>query len=481
MTVFSNARFAGFLDGVGFSETFPGLELIGADTKVGSHVGIGLAKFQLQFRPWSSQTLQSTAGMAYPMAFSGLNAAEAMRKLVAAHTTAQLDACPEDPEPSLLRDGRQHFGRVVVLCQDTLLGNAELFEAGVAANPNVDYFVDIRALGGQGVVYSFDPNDADNCELYRKTLGCAEQIPPGMGLPFQTAFLTAAAGVSQVINFAKRWHAPERELANSVYVSANPPWVDSACWTHDAWGDEELEEQELVLFDAPDPLVRVPERFVVLGAGATGSQMCLGLAEMYGEKCPPIEVFDFDTLEGVNGHNTGYEFAQLLERQPKVEALRDLVTRYTGRDVIVPRFEEVEREKLRAGTQSLGPVLILCPDSMEARRLCWEERGSDLHAILDTRMARGGMEYGGIKFVDPSNPVHARRYGTTFAEVGERNAGCAYARQSLRHVASMVVGSALTQLAHFSSFTDWSDDLSHTAQVVTQLPSVTWSRYAANA
>lgn len=481
MTVFSNARFAGFLDGVGFSEAFQGIELLGADTCVGSHVGLGLAKYKVRFRPWSGRTLANTSGMAYPLEYASLNGAEAMKRLVEVHTNAQLEICPETPEPDRLRDGRQHFGRVVVLCQDTLLGNEELFEAGIAANPYIDYFIDVRALGGQGVVYSFDPNDADHCDLYRRTFCTQEQIPKGMQLPYQTAFLTAAAGVSQVINFAKRWHSANRELVNSVYVSTNPCWVESTAWQTDAWGEEEVEEQEIMLQDAPNHLVNVPERFVVLGAGATGSQTCLGLAEMYGACCPPIHVYDFDSLEGVNGHNTAYEFAQLQSAVPKVHALQDLVRRYSGHDVIRPRFEKVESERLRVGDQKLGPVLILCPDSMEARRMCWELRGDDVQAILDTRMAREGMEYGGIKLVNPQNPVHARRYGTTFAEVGERAAGCAYARQSLRHVASMVVGSALAQLASFSSQTAWSDDLFNTAQVVTQLPSVTWSRFVLDA
>ena len=116
----------------------------------------------------------------------------------------------------------------------------------------------------------------------------------------------------------------------------------------------------------------------VIGAGAVGSRIVLSLAKL-GIK--NIRVWDFDTIEEHNIANQLYGNDQIGLH--KVTALHDLVLKNTGTEI------QVCAEKVD-GSQKLGDIVFLNPDTMASRKEIWEKalrygKGT-AQAVFDSRM-----------------------------------------------------------------------------------------------
>lgn len=134
----------------------------------------------------------------------------------------------------------------------------------------------------------------------------------------------------------------------------------------------------------------------VIGVGAVGSRIVLDLAKL-GVK--NIRVWDFDKIEEHNIANQLYGNDQI--GMFKAEALHNLVKANTGTEIKVC----VERVD---GTQELGDVVFLNPDTMAARKEIWEKAlrlgKGKAQAVFDSRM---GADTTRTYWVNPMLRSHA--------------------------------------------------------------------------
>jgi len=98
----------------------------------------------------------------------------------------------------------------------------------------------------------------------------------------------------------------------------------------------------------------------IIGAGASGSYSAMALAKM---GCSDISVYDDDTVEAHNLPNQIY--GRQYEEWFKVEALKDAVMQSEGM--------QLKTFAMKYAAQELGALVISCVDSMEARRMIWEQ------------------------------------------------------------------------------------------------------------
>jgi len=124
------------------------------------------------------------------------------------------------------------------------------------------------------------------------------------------------------------------------------------------------------------PVKVLNEKITIIGAGAIGSFTALTLAKMGFEN---ITVYDDDTIEDENINSQFFRLSDVGRR--KVEALRDLIEDFTGVNIsyFPSRYE---------GGKIKG-IVISAVDSMEARRLIWEEHKDfsiGTRLVIDPRM-----------------------------------------------------------------------------------------------
>ena len=127
----------------------------------------------------------------------------------------------------------------------------------------------------------------------------------------------------------------------------------------------------------------------VIGAGAIGSAVMVGLAKM---GCSDLTVWDDDRLEEINIPSQMCKPA--LVGRPKVEALAELVCELT----------EIEIKKIsrRYSGQYLEGVIIIAVDTMNSRQNVWKriKLNSKIPLLIDTRM---GAEFARIYTIHPMN------------------------------------------------------------------------------
>jgi molybdopterin/thiamine biosynthesis adenylyltransferase len=138
------------------------------------------------------------------------------------------------------------------------------------------------------------------------------------------------------------------------------------------------------------------KRIDVIGAGATGSRMALGLAKL---GVTNIHVWDDDVVESHNVSNQAFGNNHIGSL--KVKASEALIQEQTG-TVISAHVGRVD------GTEPLGPVVFLLVDDMDTRLAIWKaglryKRGVEL--VIETRV---GKNSGRVYTVNPSIPRHVK-------------------------------------------------------------------------
>lgn len=102
-----------------------------------------------------------------------------------------------------------------------------------------------------------------------------------------------------------------------------------------------------------------PKQVEVIGCGAIGSRLVMGLAKLGVEK---IRVWDFDDVEE---HNVANQFfGNQHVGKNKAETIAGLVKEYCGLNI------EANNEKVD-GSQKLSGVVFMCPDTMKSRKEIW--------------------------------------------------------------------------------------------------------------
>jgi len=144
-------------------------------------------------------------------------------------------------------------------------------------------------------------------------------------------------------------------------------------------------------------------RVDVIGVGATGSRIALGLAKLGVQN---IHAWDFDRVEEHNIANQLYGVNDV--GSPKVEALDRLIRQQTGEGITC-------HDERVTGATALGEVVFLLTDTMLSRRRIFEGAvagRSSKKLMIETRM---GVDEGRVYTVEPWSPVQAQRWlGTLY-------------------------------------------------------------------
>jgi len=121
----------------------------------------------------------------------------------------------------------------------------------------------------------------------------------------------------------------------------------------------------------------------LVGAGALGGAILLALVKMGFGVLNRIALWDFDRCALHNLSNQWFRKSHVTLRQPKVEALAEMVAWIGERNL-----EPINERFTGAEERPLGPVVVLAVDSLEERARIWnrlKERG-DVELLIDARM-----------------------------------------------------------------------------------------------
>jgi len=150
-----------------------------------------------------------------------------------------------------------------------------------------------------------------------------------------------------------------------------------------------------------DPRV-FSESVDIIGAGATGSYLALGLAKLGIEK---IRVIDGDVIESHNIANQCYDLEHVGE--PKVSALASVIKRATGCEITA-----VNGFAPACITKPWAPYVFILTDTMSSRKEIFADIESDMttRCVIETRM---GVDVARVYTVDPTMASEVERWTGT--------------------------------------------------------------------
>jgi|ADurb_Gel_03_Slu_FD_contig_101_172936_length_1978_multi_8_in_0_out_0_2 hypothetical protein len=188
------------------------------------------------------------------------------------------------------------------------------------------------------------------------------------------------------------------------------------------------------------------DRVDIIGAGATGSYLALGLAKLGVEH---IRVIDGDVVAEHNIANQCFEQCHI--GQAKVAALADVIKRATGCEIdTVMGFAPGDVEKPWA------PYVFLLTDTMASRKTIM----ADIEAELDTRCVietRMGADLARVYVVNPAMPSEVERWSSTLVSDDDAEASPCGATTTVGPTVYTLAGIALWQ---FIRYHGWSLDAS---------------------
>jgi molybdopterin/thiamine biosynthesis adenylyltransferase len=153
----------------------------------------------------------------------------------------------------------------------------------------------------------------------------------------------------------------------------------------------------------------------VIGAGSTGSFITLNLAKLGFEH---LTVFDDDKVEEHNIPNQFYRLKDVEEL--KVFALGKIIEEFTG-TVITSVPEKISDTFKLTDDVDLDSLVVLCTDTMESRKLVYNQIKDLPIKMLDTRLGGEGYQ---IYYVDLSDDAQKLAYESTLnAETVEAPCG----------------------------------------------------------
>jgi hypothetical protein len=140
-----------------------------------------------------------------------------------------------------------------------------------------------------------------------------------------------------------------------------------------------------------DPYAFGEQRVDIIGCGATGSRVAIGLAKL---GLRNLHCWDFDMIEGHNVPNQAFGIDDI--GKPKVEALRDMILRQT-------EIQITAHNEAYAGQQDLGSIVFLLTDTMKSRGEIWESSikyHPYVKLMIETRM---GADQARVFAINPND------------------------------------------------------------------------------
>lgn len=142
------------------------------------------------------------------------------------------------------------------------------------------------------------------------------------------------------------------------------------------------------------------EKINIIGCGAVGSNLALTLAKMGATQ---FELWDLDVVEAHNLPNQAFELKHIA--QPKVEALKEVLTRFNP-DItcnVHQSFFTTENKK------DLEGVVVIATDSMKSRAEIYETFYVNplVEHVFEIRL---GFDYGELNIVDNMNPTQCENW-----------------------------------------------------------------------
>lgn len=178
-------------------------------------------------------------------------------------------------------------------------------------------------------------------------------------------------------------------------------------------------------------------RIDIVGVGATGSRIALGLAKL---GIREIHLWDDDKVEA---HNIANQAFGLLDiGKLKVDAMKAIIKRDTGIDVTVHPVKVT-------GNEPLGEVVFLLTDSLASRKAIFTA-GIKLKIrtklLIETRM---GAEQGNVYVINPMKMPEVRGYEATLTkEVAVKRSECGTA-VTIGSTAEFISGLAVSQFVRW--------------------------------
>lgn len=168
----------------------------------------------------------------------------------------------------------------------------------------------------------------------------------------------------------------------------------------------------------------------IIGVGATGSRIALGLAKLGIQN---ISVWDPDTVAEHNIPNQAFRLRDIGDS--KVGALYGLISEATG-TLIVPKQEAVD------GSQKLSGIVFVLTDTMSSRKQIWERSlrfNLQVKLMVETRMGADSLR---VYAINPFRPAHVKAWEATLYDDSEAEVSACGASISVGATAETVSGLA---------------------------------------
>jgi len=180
----------------------------------------------------------------------------------------------------------------------------------------------------------------------------------------------------------------------------------------------------------------------VIGCGATGSRVVLGLAKLGIEN---ITVYDGDVVEQHNIANQAFGSKHI--GMPKAEAIASIVKEYVDVEITAkPEFLTEDTE------EDLGNYVFLLTDTMKSRKEIWESHvkfKSHISGMIETRM---GVMEGHVYCVNPLDPEETEAWENTLVDDDDTTESACGASISVGPTAEALSGIAQVQLVRYHNW-----------------------------
>ncbi len=206
------------------------------------------------------------------------------------------------------------------------------------------------------------------------------------------------------------------------------------------------------------------KRVDVIGCGATGSRIVLGLAKLGVEN---IHVWDFDKVEEHNVANQAFGLGDVGFL--KTDALAALVKATTGAE-ITAHSEKVD------GTQALGEIVFILTDTMASRKEIWDgalKFKLRTSLLVETRM---GADSGRVYSLNPNRSGQIKAYEQTLYADEEAEVSACGASVSVGPTAEVIAGLAVWQMIRWFSIEQGGDDEIDNEIIISLRPAMMISR-----
>ena len=172
----------------------------------------------------------------------------------------------------------------------------------------------------------------------------------------------------------------------------------------------------------------------IIGAGATGSWICLGLAKM---GFTNINIYDFDEVGEHNLPNQAFDIEDIGVN--KAMAIQRNVMSATG-NIIKAHNRKIE------GGEMLSGVVFVLTDSMKSRKDIWMKSlklNPAIQLVIETRM---DLRIGRVYAINPNDMTQIKKYEETLYDDTEAEVSACGVSQTVLCTAMGITSQAIWKL-----------------------------------